>query len=230
MSEYTETPESPGSSASQSGAGSPEAAEPSSTDVRAQCRGRDLLRAAALRLFTRKGYAATSVRDILRDAGVSAPVLYHHFGNKEGLFLELVREGRERAAAARARALSEGGTARERILRVALALAEIRRQHAGGSWVVEALISGPPDAAPDCDFRALARESAELFEQLVAEGITAGEFAAVQPATAALTLMGVLEVAARPHLWPPDRGDEAERTRRMFEIVLTGLAIPPPKH
>ena len=72
--------------------------------------------------------------------------------------------------------------------------------------------------------------SAELFEQLVAEGITAGEFAAVQPATAALTLMGVLEVAARPHLWPPDRGDEAERTRRMFEIVLTGLAIPPPKH
>ena len=44
--------------------------------------GRERLLAAAAKLFAAKGYAATTVRDILRAAKVTAPVLYHHFGSK----------------------------------------------------------------------------------------------------------------------------------------------------
>lgn len=36
--------------------------------------------------FAERGYEAASTREILRRAGVTAPVLYHHFGNKAGLF------------------------------------------------------------------------------------------------------------------------------------------------
>ncbi len=41
---------------------------------------------AASRLFSEKGFANVSVRDICRVTGTSAPVLYYYFGNKKGLF------------------------------------------------------------------------------------------------------------------------------------------------
>lgn len=47
---------------------------------------RDALLHAAKAEFAERGYDAASTREILRHAGVTAPVLYHHFGNKAGLF------------------------------------------------------------------------------------------------------------------------------------------------
>jgi outer membrane protein len=43
-----------------------------------------------LKLFANRGYAGTSVQDITDEAQVTKPVLYYHFGNKEGLFQALV--------------------------------------------------------------------------------------------------------------------------------------------
>ena len=43
------------------------------------------IRAAAIALFGERGFDRTSVRQIGRDAGVSAALVIHHFGSKEGL-------------------------------------------------------------------------------------------------------------------------------------------------
>src|SRR5579863_8071900 len=40
---------------------------------------------AAVRLFARKGAEATSTREIVEAAGVTKPMLYYYFKNKEGL-------------------------------------------------------------------------------------------------------------------------------------------------
>ncbi|PXX62146.1 TetR family transcriptional regulator [Nocardia tenerifensis] len=40
---------------------------------------------AARRLFVTKGWAATTVRDVAREAGVSVPTVYAAYGNKNGL-------------------------------------------------------------------------------------------------------------------------------------------------
>nr|WP_201761031.1 TetR/AcrR family transcriptional regulator [Nonomuraea sp. K271] len=40
---------------------------------------------AARRLFVGRGWAATTVRDVAREAGVSAPTVYAVYGNKAGL-------------------------------------------------------------------------------------------------------------------------------------------------
>ncbi len=39
----------------------------------------------AVRLFAAKGYPATSTREIVEAAGVTKPMLYYYFRNKEGL-------------------------------------------------------------------------------------------------------------------------------------------------
>lgn len=44
----------------------------------------------ALTIFAEKGYAATSVRDIIHAAGVTQPTLYYYFDGKLELFLELL--------------------------------------------------------------------------------------------------------------------------------------------
>jgi AcrR family transcriptional regulator len=40
--------------------------------------------------FSEKGYDGTSIREIIEDAGVTRPVLYYYFQNKEDLFKKLV--------------------------------------------------------------------------------------------------------------------------------------------
>jgi AcrR family transcriptional regulator len=44
----------------------------------------------ALRVFSKKGYEGASVREIIEEAGVTRPVLYYYFKNKEDLFRQLV--------------------------------------------------------------------------------------------------------------------------------------------
>lgn len=46
---------------------------------------------AALKLFSHKGYGATSVRDIAEEAGLSKGNVYHHFADKEAIFRELLQ-------------------------------------------------------------------------------------------------------------------------------------------
>ena len=52
---------------------------------------RQRLLASAAKLFARKGYASTTVREIVEAAGVTKPVLYYYFPNKEGIYLEMMR-------------------------------------------------------------------------------------------------------------------------------------------
>jgi AcrR family transcriptional regulator len=47
---------------------------------------RDAIIAAARAAFAANGFAGTALEDIVRDAGITTGALYHHFGNKKGLF------------------------------------------------------------------------------------------------------------------------------------------------
>ena len=47
---------------------------------------------AALELFCEKGYETTSVREIVESAGVTKPVLYYYFKNKDDLFSTILNE------------------------------------------------------------------------------------------------------------------------------------------
>jgi TetR/AcrR family transcriptional regulator len=60
--------------------------------------GPDMLLLNARRIFAKRGYAATSVREIARESGVDAALLAHHFGSKEALWVAVVEQIAERAA------------------------------------------------------------------------------------------------------------------------------------
>ncbi len=51
---------------------------------------RDAILDAAERLFAERGFAATSVREIIREAGVNTAAVHYHFGSRDGLIAALV--------------------------------------------------------------------------------------------------------------------------------------------
>ena len=63
------------------------AAEPDLVARRAEKARAAILQAAA-RQFARRGYKRTRIADIIREAGVTAPVFYTHFSTKRQLFVE----------------------------------------------------------------------------------------------------------------------------------------------
>jgi AcrR family transcriptional regulator len=60
---------------------------------------RRLIEDAAARLFAQRGYAATTVEDIVAEAGVSKPMLYRHFESKKELQMKLLEHRRDELAA-----------------------------------------------------------------------------------------------------------------------------------
>jgi AcrR family transcriptional regulator len=61
---------------------------------------RRLIEQAATELFARRGYAATTVEDIARAAGVTKPMLYRHFESKQDLCIALLQRHRDELVAA----------------------------------------------------------------------------------------------------------------------------------
>jgi AcrR family transcriptional regulator len=74
---------------------------------------RDAILDAAEKLFAERGFAGTSVRDIVRDSDSSPPSLYHFFGSKENLLVALVADRYESYCDALEAHLSSATTALE---------------------------------------------------------------------------------------------------------------------
>jgi AcrR family transcriptional regulator len=66
------------------------------------------IHAAAHELFAKRGFAATTIDDIAKRAGVAKGAVYHHFGSKEEIF-ERVLDGIFLEIAARLRAAAGAG-------------------------------------------------------------------------------------------------------------------------
>ena len=157
--------------------------------------------ALAEQLFLAEGFDAVSMDELAERSGVSKPVIYDHFGSKEGLFRAIL----ERHAAALSAAVTEA---------VAAARGPEERFRAGGraffAWVAErgpavtVVLDGVASAAgADPEARVLRREQVAQTSAILAESLRQ-QGAFVDPTTeewlasVAETLAGAYEALA---LW-----------------------------
>ena len=83
------------------------------------------------RLFAERGFEGTSIEEIAAQAGVSKPVVYEHFGGKEGLYAVVVDREVERLLTM-ATTLLDGGHSREKFEAAAVTLLRYIDDNADG--------------------------------------------------------------------------------------------------
>ena len=155
---------------------------------------------AALQLFSTKGYAATSVRELVEAAGVTKPVLYYYFKNKEGLYLALMGDALGDFFQVAEQARTAPGCVTERIRGYCTALLDIFVERLPVARLIYAIYYGPPQGAPHIDFEASFSTMLAHMEQLVSEGISTGEFRQVSPPDAAWAIVALLNTTMEEQL------------------------------
>jgi AcrR family transcriptional regulator len=154
---------------------------------------RDRIELAAGALFRERGYAATSVRDIARALDIQGASLYAHIVSKEEVLWSLVERAARRFEVAADAAMRDAASGvsgdRLRAMVRAHVLVVTDDPHLASVFVRE--------------WRQLSIERREAilerrdryedrFRTLIADGIAAGDFSPVDPATASLFLLTAL--------------------------------------
>lgn len=184
------------------------------------CGGRreEILR-HALELFARKGYAATSVREIAESAAVNKPTIYYYFKGKREIYLEILRKGLEDLRATLRvpdHAVVMAGQGLKHTIEAMIGF--YRGNRALCRILAEAVRYGDPNV------RELAVECLRLAEgtvkQCIERGIESSEFRPLDSSMAALTVVGSV---ASQIAWAGVPGAEATAGTRSPEEVLEGL-------
>jgi len=155
---------------------------------------------AASDLFSEKGYANVSIRDICRATKTTAPVIYYYFGSKKKLFDAVAKKQISMEDFVRKLSrITSAGDARKRI----------------EAFVAEYLSSFPERSFhPGLylrDSASLDRQSAEMADRdlekirglavgIIERGMKAGEFRRTDPMAAADCLLGMLNRVIFQHI------------------------------
>ena len=178
---------------------------------------------SATELFTRKGYAGTTVREIVAAAAVTKPVLYYYFRSKEGIYLELMRGGLSQFDSVLEKSLSERGVAAERVTHLCTRVFSLFLEHIDVARLMYAIYYGPPQGAPYIDFDAYHRKLQNVVRELVREGIRSGEFRKGNVDDRMWALTGALNVAMESQLCQPGDALDKEGLGRVLRIIFLGM-------
>jgi AcrR family transcriptional regulator len=117
-------------------------------------------------LFGQRGFEATSIEEIAARADVSKPVVYEHFGGKEGLYAVVVDREMQALLERFTSALSEPGHPREMLERAALVLLDYIEEETEGFRV---LTRDAPVTSGVGGFSSLIGEVARKVEHILGE-------------------------------------------------------------
>ncbi len=179
---------------------------------------------SATELFTRKGYAGTTVREIVAAAGVTKPVLYYYFRSKEGIYLELMGEGFSRFDSLLGDVVAERESASRRLTRLCTQTFALFEEHIDVARVMYAIYYGPPQGAPFIDFDAYHRKFRDVVRGLVREGVRAGEFRKGNVDDMMWAIIGAVNVAMESRLCQPSDAIDRKGLERVLRIIYRGIA------
>jgi AcrR family transcriptional regulator len=194
-------------------------AKPTSSDVAV----RDRLLAGAAELFTRKGYNGTTVREIVAFAGVTKPVLYYYFRNKEGIYIELIRGAFAKFDALLDETRKERGKSIERLLRFSDRVFALFMENIKVARLMYSIYYGPPQGAPFFDFDALHLRLQEAVRSLIRKGIRQGELPKGNMEDRVWIILGAVNIAMEVNLSHPERAIDRKGFVRILNLILRGF-------
>jgi AcrR family transcriptional regulator len=192
---------------------------------------RQAIRLAAIRLFSTRGFAGTSTRELCRAAGVTKPVLYHYFASKEGLFQQLVEEALADYGEGITRAAEAEESAEERFVAVVWNdFRFTRREPELLRLLYRVVFAGEPVVHAQTVVASAMQEMQVLLE-IAHRGVSDGEWLG-SPEEIALSVLGLSHIQTLRYLVGGEGRLSQAQARRCVEVALRGCAIaqaPPPR-
>ncbi|MDN5715943.1 MAG: TetR/AcrR family transcriptional regulator [Janibacter sp.] len=181
---------------------------------------REQLVAVGRRVFAAKGIDGTSVEEIAATAVVSKPVVYEHFGGKEGLYAVVVDRELSALTERVTAALTAGGTDRETIERAALALLDYIEESPDGFRILVRDVSGD---APSGTYASLLSDVAAEVAHLLSDAFTMRGLGGEHAPMYAQMLVGLVSLTGQWWLETRAPGKEVVAAH-MAHLAWHGLA------
>jgi len=179
--------------------------------------GRERIIQAAFQLFAERGFYGVSISDVAESAGLVKSSIYHHFENKQALYVAVLSETFD-VISAEMQANAQGADWQNRLKGAMHALAKSLgpRSHALG-LILEGITHTPSNANR--------RKTNELRQKLVrvvvneiAEGTAKGDLQPLDPALTTTCLIGlIVSVLQADQNWSEER-----RVEFAFNLFLQG--------
>ena len=178
---------------------------------------REKLRRRARQLFATMGYANATMEDLVRTTGLTKGALYHHFGDKEGIFRAVVEDLESELADAVARTIE---TETDPWIRLEVAC----RAYLDVSFrpdVERILVLDAPSVLGWYEWCEIdKRYGVAMFDETLRRAMAAGAVAIQPTETLAQVLLGALNVAARV---AANQSDDREAVWPAVARLLSGL-------
>ncbi len=183
---------------------------------------------AALKVFSQTGYSATRLEDIAQAADVTRGAIYHHFGSKEELYKALIKERSAGINQLAEETLTQGGSPLNIIRRLLVSAFEYAEQdedyrallelHMSRVEITEGLESITKDTIQG------RRQLATIFEELLRQGILAGEFRPnLSVKSAAIALVSFMNGVGLIWIQDPQAFSLQQDAEALVDVFLKGL-------
>lgn len=179
---------------------------------------------ASLKLFKKRGFASTAVKDIAEGAGVTKGAFYHHFETKEDLLLLIQEDYLDYQIAALESVMASDGSVSDRLAAVITSTLEaLEKYHEN-----VAIFFQEQRYLTGAKFEGVRRRRQVLedqFRTLLDAGVASGEFR--QDLDVPVTCLALIGMCAWSYQWYSPRGRlKLDDVARIFSsLALQGMVV-----
>jgi len=177
---------------------------------------------AGVKLFSKKGYANTSVREIVELAGVSKPILYYYFKSKEGMFRSILDYALKQQEHVLEEALKKPGSVLDRLTYLYRIMYRALMEDRNLFKLIHNLIFGPHQEADREGIEQYHRRITDAIKTIYIDGLAKGEVKKASPDEVAFLVLGVLDFCIHLDYVHPELLDQ-KRPERLLRLAFFGL-------
>jgi AcrR family transcriptional regulator len=185
---------------------------------------RQLILEVALRHFADRGYAGTSVQEIVDEAKVAKPMLYYYFQSKAGLYQALIDRAHDERYARMRDAVEGKADLRDKLNAILVALFDFIQNHRSlVRLAFGSAFAAPGEMPAELRYKEKCQRNFEFIQDVMREGIEAGELdGRFQPFDLAMAWYGLMNIYAMGQLFQPEVPHSARTAWNVVELFFSG--------